>query len=269
MPGPNFKAQSLIDLGRYPVHELQSGAGKELVSRCRDAIDRDGILVLDGFTTPAAVSALVDEARAVEDAAYFCVHRHMVYQTDGTDTASQGGARARLVTSDKGNVAMDRIPRDGPLRALFDWPLLHQFLASVLGLPELHPYGDPLAGLMINVNRTGEQLGWHFDNAEFAVTLMLQPPEASGAFRYLPNVRTGDAAEEAAVTAVLDGDETGLIDLAPPAGTLVIFRGRDSLHCVAPVAGSRARLVGVLSYAREPDQRMDATSQLLFHGRVA
>jgi hypothetical protein len=122
---------------------------------------------------------------------------------------------------------------------------------------------------MINVNRTGEQLGWHFDNAEFAVTLMLQPPRAGGAFRYLPNVRTGDVAEDAAVLAVLDGDETGLIDLAPPAGTLVVFRGRDSLHCVAPVPGPRSRLVGVLSYAREPGQRMDVASQMLFHGRVA
>jgi len=269
MSGPMFEAESLIDLERYPVQEPKSGPGGSLESRCQATIDRDGILILDGFVTPDAVAALVGEARAVEDAAYFCVHRHTVYQTDGADAAPEGSARTRLVTSDKGNVAMDRIPRDGPLRALFDWAPLHRFLAAVLGLPELHPYGDPLAGLMINVNRTGEQLGWHFDNAEFAVTLMLQPPESGGAFRYLPNVRTGDAAEEAAVSAVLDGDETGLINLAPSAGTLVIFRGRDSLHCVAPVTGSRARLVGVLSYAREPDQRMDSTSQLLFHGRVA
>lgn len=97
---------------------------------------------------------------------------------------------------------------------------------------------------------------------------MLQPPEVGEVFRYLPNVRTGNAAKESAVSAVLDGDETGLIDLAPPAGTLVIFRGHGSLHCVAPVTGPHPRLVGVLSYAREPDQHMDATSQLLLHGRV-
>ena len=269
MPVPCFIAESLIDLERYPVQQHQCGEGRELVARCQAAITRDGILVLEDFVTPAAVAAMVDEARAVEDKAWFCVHRHTVYQTDGACAVPGDSARARLVTSDKGNVAMDRIPRHGPLRALFDWQPLHRFLAAVLGLPELHPYGDPLAGLMINVNRTGEQLGWHFDNAEFAVTLMLQPPESGGVFRYLPGVGTGGAAKDAAVTAVLDGDESGLVDLAPPAGTLVIFRGRDSLHCVTPVSGSRARLVGVLSYAREPDQRMDSTSQLLFHGRVA
>lgn len=269
MSGSLSDAADLIDLERYPIVTPGSEAGRNLVARCRTTIDRDGILILDDFATPQAVAAMVDEARAVEDQAWFCAHRHTVYQTDGKEAAPEGAARTRLVTSDKGNVAMDRIPRDGPLRTLFDWPQLHRFLTAVLGLPELHPYGDPLAGLMINVNRTGEQLGWHFDKAEFAVTLMLQPPQAGGAFRYLPNVRTGGAAEDAAVGAVLDGDETGLIDLAPPAGTLVVFRGRDSLHCVAPVVGPRARLVGVLSYAREPGQRMDAESQMLFHGRVA
>ncbi len=269
MSGSLPDAADLIDLKRYPIATPGSEAGRNLVTRCRATIDRDGILILDDFATARAVAAMVDEARTVEDQAWFCVHRHTVYQTDGKEAAPEGAPRTRLVTSDKGNVAMDRIPRDGPLRTLFDWRPLHRFLAAVLGLPELHPYDDPLAGLMINVNRTGEQLGWHFDNAEFAVTLMLQPPRAGGAFRYLPNVRTGDVAEDAAVLAVLDGDETGLIDLAPPAGTLVVFRGRDSLHCVAPVTGPRSRLVGVLSYAREPGQRMDVASQMLFHGRVA
>jgi len=265
----NVSAADLIDLARYPVGDLGAPDGARLVEGGRRTIERDGILVLDGFVSPGAVALLTDEAEAVQHEAWFCIHRHTVYQTPGNPDLPSDDVRNRLVESDKGNVAKDRIPADGPLRALFDWAPLRFFLAAVLGLPELHPYGDPLAGLMINVNRTGETLGWHFDNAEFAVTLMLKPPLAGGSFRYLPGIRSGDTAEHAAVNRVLDGDETGLIDLAPPAGSLVIFRGRESLHCVGPVIGSQARLVGVLSYAREPGQTMDAQSQRLFHGRVA
>ncbi|MBT5433081.1 MAG: 2OG-Fe(II) oxygenase [Alphaproteobacteria bacterium] len=265
----NVSAADLIDLARYPLGDLEAHDGARLVESGRCTIDRDGILVLDGFVTPDAATLMTAEAEAVAHEAWFCLHRHTVYQTPGDPDLPADDARSRLVKSDKGNVAKDRIPADGPLRALFDWTPLRSFLAAVLGLHELHPYGDPLAGLMINVNRTGETLGWHFDNAEFAVTLMLKPPLAGGTFRYLPGIRSGDAAEHAAVNRVLEGDETGLIDLAPPAGTLMIFRGRESLHCVTPVIGPQARLVGVLSYAREPGRTMGAQSQRLFHGRVS
>ena len=55
----------------------------------------------------------------------------------------------------------------------------------------------------------------------------------------------------------------------PDAGTLTIFRGWGSLHRVSPVTGARSRLVAVLSYAEEPDLRMSAYTQKLFHGRAA
>ena len=34
-----------------------------------------------------------------------------------------------------------------------------------------------------------QELGWHFDNSSFAITLMIQRPESEGAFEYVNNVR--------------------------------------------------------------------------------
>ncbi len=58
----------------------------------------------------------------------------------------------------------------------------------------------------------------HFDKADFAVTLMLRPAEAGGIYRYLSRLRVGGSAEFEVVDRVLDGDDTGCIDLYAPGG---------------------------------------------------
>ncbi len=56
----------------------------------------------------------------------------------------------------------------------------------------------------------------------------------------------------------------------PQAGTLILFRDRESLHCVTLAHGRRSRLIAVLSYGETPGLlRMSAHTQRLFHGRVA
>ncbi len=103
---------------------------------------------------------LCDEAEAVADCAYFCEQCRNVYLAEPDPSHAPDHARNHLVVTDKGNVATDRIANDGPLRTLYDWPPLRLFVADMLGLPRLHPYGDPLAALMINVDRPGEGLSW-------------------------------------------------------------------------------------------------------------
>lgn len=262
MTSPN----NSIDLDRYPIDRLDGAA--VWVDDLRARLEDEGILELSGFLRPEALVAIRTEARAVAGQAYFCEHRHNVYLAEDDPALSEEHPRNRKVLTDKGNVAMDRIPADGPLRRLYDWAPLRDFIAWVQGVPLLYPYGDPLAALMINVNRPGEALGWHYDNSDFAVTLMIDPGEAGGGFEYVYNSRTGDAAEAARVSAVLDGDRSHVTVTHPAPGTLTIFRGRQSLHRVTPPDGATSRLVGVLSYAEEPNVTMSAYAQELFHGRT-
>lgn len=57
--------------------------------------------------------------------------------------------------------------------------------------------------------------------------------------------------------------------LAREAGTLVLFRGRNSLHRVTPVVGDRTRTLGVLAYNDAPGISLAASAQMTFYGRVA
>ena len=113
----------------------------------------------------------------------------------------------------------------------------------------------------------GGEHGWHFDESEFTVTLMLQAPETGGAFEYVPQIR-GRADEKDIVGRVLDGDRNGVVELPFTAGTLLIFGGNQTLHRVTRVGGKRARLVPVLCYAEEPDLVNSESVRQLFWGRT-
>jgi hypothetical protein len=110
--------------------------------------------------------------------------------------------------------------------------------------------------------------GWHFDESEFTVTMMLQPAESGGAFEYVNGLREGRGEDYEAVGRVLDGDESGVESLPHPAGSLFIFAGRKTLHRVSKLGGTRPRLVPVLCFAEAPDLTNSAAVRRLFWGRA-
>ena len=91
----------------------------------------------------------------------------------------------------------------------------------------------------------------------------------SDRFRTSPWIRSADNENYATVARVLDGERTGVRELSQGVGTLILFRGRHSLHRVTPVAGSQPRLVAVLSYDTEPGAMLSEHNRMLFYGRVA
>ena len=86
----------------------------------------------------------------------------------------------------------DQIPDDSVLRELYESPAVRRFLGRILGIEVLHPYADELSSINVHFHRDGEELGWHFDNSSFAVTLLIQAPEAGGRFQYVPDLRDAD-----------------------------------------------------------------------------
>ena len=92
----------------------------------------------------------------------------------------------------------------------------------------------------------GDELGWHVDNADFVVTLMLQPSTSGGAFEYVPMLRSADDPNPDGVRALLSGDRAGVRALSPAPGTPALFRGRLSPHRVTPISGSIPRINAVL-----------------------
>ena len=88
--------------------------------------------------------------------------------------------------SEKSVLADDQIPAGSLLRQLYGADCFRSFLCEVLEVEGLFPFEDPLAPINVSFYGEGEELGWHFDNSPFAVTLLLRDAEKGGAFEYVP-----------------------------------------------------------------------------------
>lgn len=260
---------AIVDLDRYPIHDLGSAAGADLLARVRAGLRDVGASDLDGFLRPAAIDAAVAGARTVEDAAFRTDHSHDI-EFSGLDpaTLAEDDPRRVRIRSAKGGAAYDVVPADSPVRALYESPEMLAFVGAALEEEPLYRQDDPLGALNLMFYAPGDELGWHFDNSHFVVTLLLQAPAAGGVFEYVPMLRSEADRNDAGVRDLLAGTLPGVRTMSGAPGTLALFRGHWSPHRVTPVEGETTRINAVLSYARTPGHRLSAEAYRLFYGRV-
>jgi alkylated DNA repair dioxygenase AlkB len=255
--------ENIINLEQHPIQE------SDYSKSCKDQLDSTGALVMEDFLNSDAVESLQAEAREVRPLAYFCQQNHNAYLLDPDPDFPQEHIRNLEQVSDKGCITHDQVPDDSLLRTLYEWSDFRIFLESVLDVP-IFPYADTLSSININYYEQGQQLGWHFDNASFAVTLMLQSPGQGGEFEYREKVRNSEKGDSAfADTEAVIKGKLQPKTLAMGDGALVLFRGRNSLHRVAPVASEHARILVTLNFNTEPGIMLSELARMAFFGRLA
>jgi protocatechuate 3,4-dioxygenase beta subunit len=112
-------------------------------------------------------------------------------------------------------------------------------------------------------------LNWHFDRSEFTTTLLLQAPEAGGAFEYRTDLRSAEDPNYDGVARLLTGQDPDLQSITLEPGTLNVFRGKNTAHRVTPVQGETTRIIAVFSFYEKPGVRFTEEEQRGFYGRAA
>lgn len=243
-----------LDLERYPIEHLDGPEAMRLVEECRAQIEREGLCLLPGFLPPAEVERAVAEAeQKLPDA--FHKERSIVAMYE-SEMDPDGPADDPLRTAHRHEmhiIATDEIDAGSPVRRLYEWDGFARFLSAVLGQP-VHPVEDPLVSLVITAMQPGGEQGWHFDDNDFVVSLLLQKPAVGGEFEYAPMIRTDDDPGWDRIREVFTaGSASEHVKVAPvEPGTLALFRGEKSVHRVSPVVEGPTRLIALLSYHREP-----------------
>jgi hypothetical protein len=256
----------VVDLQRYPIGDLDS----PLVAHCRESLRAQGAVKLDGFIRADAVPQMVEDARAAAEQGYANDATHNAYFDDEIDESLPADHPRRiLVRSAQKAVAMDLLPASFVPRVVYDSDETLRFVAAVLEKDELYRSADPLDGCNMTVYEEGDELGWHFDQSEFSVTLMIQRAEGGGDFEYAANIREPGNEHYLEVREVLQHESLRTAQLISEPGTLAFFRGRYSLHRVPPVQGSTARMNSVLTYSVEPGHKLSAMAQQMYYGRTA
>ena len=252
-----FNAADLIDLDRYPIN-IEGDDRNSLVSETRAKLVYDGCAVIKGFLSDEGVSALASEADSVSTKGHRSFNRTNAYFTKDNPKLPDDDPRRAFFDRSNNFIAADNFPLSGPLRSIHDYPAFDPFIQDCLQEEKFFRYADPLADVIVNMADAGNGFPWHFDTNNFTVTLAIQNAEVGGAFEYAPNIRVGGE-NFSEVRKVLDGtsDNVSTLDLEP--GDLQIFRGRNSLHRVAPLTGTTPRYVAIFSYVEE--ENMVATPE--------
>lgn len=246
-----MSAHDFINLKTYPIG-ADSPERVALLESVRADLERDGCAVLKGFLTADGVAALTAEAESVSEQGYRSFNRTNAYFTKDDPDLPADHPKRQFFDRSNAFIPADNFSPDGALRQIHDFEGFDAFIQACLQEENFYRYADPLADVIVNMAEEGEGFPWHFDTNNFTVTLAIQNAESGGAFEYAPAIRAKTENFDE-VGRVLRGqsDRVKVLELEP--GDLQLFRGRYSLHRVAPLKGQRRRYVAIFSYVEEPN----------------
>lgn len=263
-----FDISDILDLDRYPLHRPDSSDWAALVTRCKRDLASDGMFNLDGFLRPEVAASVTKQLAPIFETDSFRHERsHNIYfKRDIDGLTPDHPALMQFQTSNR-TLCADQFA-DGPLITLYEWPEFARFLAATMEMPRLHVMKDPLARVNAMQYRSGQALNWHFDRSEFTTTLLLQAPDAGGEFEYRTGLRSEDDPNYDGVAAMLRGKDQNVKRMTLEAGTLNVFKGRNTAHRVTPIEGATARMISVFSFYDRPGVVFSDEERIGFYGRA-
>jgi len=155
--------ENIINLKEYHLSDIS------FQQQCKETLDIDGALVLKDFLNTEAINSIRIDGESKQSLAFYTDKKHNIYLSNKDENFSDTHPRNR--------------------HSLYDSSEFKQFLCAVLDEKELYEYADSMSSINIHYASEGQELGWHFDNSSFAITLMIHPPKAGGIFEYVKDVR--------------------------------------------------------------------------------
>jgi hypothetical protein len=261
-------ARAVVNLRDYPIEQLDGADMVKRIAGWQRSYHELGVCVLHGFIAPDKLPWLVAEATELLPLR----HKHTVvgnpYLTAVDDTAPSDHPVRMTDRTTTSTVAYDQIPPGMALRQLYESPAVDELVRRIVGCSELFHYACPMGAVNIAVMEEGDYLRWHFDQSEFVVSIHLQDSEAGGHYEYIRDLRSADEPNYAGVKAALQGDRQGVKRLDNAPGSLILFRGINTLHRVTEVRGERPRLVLLYGYAEGPGVDSSDFLKLMRYGRT-
>jgi hypothetical protein len=210
---------------------------------------------------------LQKEANELKEQSYRSSSEYNVYISEYDNTFSSDSPRNRIMSTSKKCIPNDLIPKDSILQRLYDSSFLKDFFCELLDKENLYPYEDSLSSININYYDKGDALGWHFDNSDYTITLLIKNCTKGGVYEFFNDMRYKDGKEDYAfVEKILDNEVSGTkIDSFE--GDLMIFKGNKSIHQVTAVEEGERVLV-TFNYNETTGISLSEKSRKTFFGRI-
>ena len=230
-------------------------------------LENEGILIFNSFINNQGLISLKKEADDLKDLSYKSTSEYNVYVSEYDDSFPNDSPRNRIMSTSKKCIPNDLIPNDSILQTIYDSKIIRSFFMDLLNKKDLYPYSDPLSSININYYDKGDALGWHFDNSDFTITLLIKNCEKGGIYEFFNDMRYKDGKEDYNfVEKILDNKITGnKVDSFE--GDLMIFKGNKSIHQVTAVEEGE-RILVTFNYNEAEGIPLSEQSRKTFFGRI-
>ena len=254
----------IINFKKHPVNK-----STDYFDDCKEKLQKNSVLQLDDFLLPDSLQKIQQEAMSLHSKAFYCSQKHTILLNKKDNDLDLNDPCNIEVISDKGCVPHDLIPPNSELISLYKSEEFIRFLEKILDVKKIYPYDDTLSSINYNYYEKNQQLGWHFDNASFAITLMIQSPDSGGVFQYVNKGRDFEKnyIDKELISSVLSNNFI-VNELSVNPGTLILFYGRNYLHRVTPVTSDKCRVLVTLNYNLEPGIKLSENARMTFFGRT-
>ena len=230
-------------------------------------LESEGILIFNSFINRKGLINLQKEASDLKYLSYKSSSEYNVYVSEYDNSFPDDSPRNRIMSTSKKCVPNDLIPGDSILQTLYNSKAIRSFFMDLLNKKELFPYSDPLSSININYYDKGDALGWHFDNSDFTITLLIKNCNKGGIYEFFNDIRYKDGKEDYSyVEKILDNKVTGTkVDSCE--GDLMIFKGNNSIHQVTAVEEGE-RILDLDNYNEFEGIPLSEQSRKTFFGRI-
>jgi len=249
----NDRLKTIVDLEKYPIHNLNSPIIKKLIERCKEELEENSCSTIPNFILPQSLEVMRSELEKQLDEVYMSKESINAYLYAKDDTSlPKDHPKRNFMNRYNGYLNSNCFQKNSEMKYLYETEELLKFVSACLGVSPIYRWADPLACHAYNVMKPEGVLPWHFDSCEFTLSLMIQKPENGGIFEYCPNIREPGNEKFDEVKKVLDGDRTRVRQLKLEQGDLQIFKGRFTLHRVTKVEGQKSRYMCIPAYVLDP-----------------
>ena len=232
-----------------------------------EILESEGILIFNSFISNNGLAILQKEANDLKNLSYKSSSEYNVYVSEHDSSFSNDSPRNRIMSTSKKCIPNDLIPDNSILQKIYDSKIIRSFFKDLLNKNELYPYSDPLSSININYYDKGDALGWHFDNSDFTITLLVKNCKKGGVYEFFNDMRYKDGKEDYAfVEKILDNRVSGTkVDSFE--GDLMIFKGNKSIHQVTAVEAGE-RILVTFNYNEAEGIPLSEQSRKTFFGRI-
>ncbi|NQE34142.1 hypothetical protein E5S67_01865 [Microcoleus sp. IPMA8] len=263
------KISDIINLDKYPIHDLESEAGRVLLAKARQEFNSNSLIVLNDFLRPEIVSHLAAETLEDDVTKSFCFtgSNNVFLGTQEVQNLSPDHPSYLQKIYTKRTLACDQISSDSPLKVLFQWNPLVTFVSSIVG-QEVYRSADKLGAMTVHIHHNKDEQDWHFDVSEYTIVLHILAPQKGGVLEYVPCSRSEVEEDTEALAKIIRGDRHSLTkDLPTIPGVFVLHSGKLSMHRVTPVEGTIPRISATMSFNRTPNFQLNEYTRQLYFGR--